>query len=101
MKGGRRGRGLPRKTHRRGEGVFPAGTPRLDDIEYLYKNSGAQGIIHAMLSFCTPYLLEQGSVKRFAAERDIPLVAVEADYSEGDVRQLKTRVEAFVEQLSS
>lgn len=54
-----------------------------------------------MLSFCTPYLLEQGSVKRFAAERDIPLVAVEADYSEGDVRQLKTRVEAFVEQLSS
>jgi benzoyl-CoA reductase/2-hydroxyglutaryl-CoA dehydratase subunit BcrC/BadD/HgdB len=80
---------------------FTPNEPRLDDIEYLYKNSGAQGIIHATLSFCTPYLLEQGSVKRFAAERDIPLVAVETDYSEGDVGQLKTRVEALIEQVST
>lgn len=75
--------------------------PRLDDIDYLFKNSHARGIIHATLSFCTPYLVEQELVKKFADEKDIPLVAIETDYSDGDVGQLKTRVEAFLEQVSS
>jgi benzoyl-CoA reductase/2-hydroxyglutaryl-CoA dehydratase subunit BcrC/BadD/HgdB len=78
---------------------FTPNQPRLDDIDYLYKNSHAQGIIHATLSFCTPYLVEQENVKRFAAERGEPMLAVETDYSDGDVGQLKTRVEAFLEQV--
>jgi benzoyl-CoA reductase/2-hydroxyglutaryl-CoA dehydratase subunit BcrC/BadD/HgdB len=78
---------------------FTPNEPRLDDIDYLYKNSHAQGIIHATLSFCTPYLVEQENVKRFAAERGEPMLAVETDYSDGDVGQLKTRVEAFLEQV--
>jgi benzoyl-CoA reductase/2-hydroxyglutaryl-CoA dehydratase subunit BcrC/BadD/HgdB len=78
---------------------FTPNEPRLDDIDYLYKNSRAQGIIHATLSFCTPYLVEQENVKRFAAERGVPMLALETDYSDGDVGQLKTRVEAFLEQV--
>jgi benzoyl-CoA reductase/2-hydroxyglutaryl-CoA dehydratase subunit BcrC/BadD/HgdB len=80
---------------------FTPNEPRLDDIEYLYNNSRAQGIIHATLSFCTPYLVEQENVKRFAGERGIPMLALETDYSDGDVGQLKTRVEALLEQVSS
>jgi benzoyl-CoA reductase/2-hydroxyglutaryl-CoA dehydratase subunit BcrC/BadD/HgdB len=80
---------------------FTPNEPRLDDIEYLYQKSRAQGIINATLSFCTPYLVEGENVKKFANRKGIPLVAIETDYSDGDVGQLKTRVEAFVEQLSS
>jgi benzoyl-CoA reductase/2-hydroxyglutaryl-CoA dehydratase subunit BcrC/BadD/HgdB len=80
---------------------FTPNEPRLDDIEYLYQKSRAQGIIHATLSFCTPYLVESENVKKFADRKGIPLVAIETDYSDGDVGQLKTRVEAFVEQLGS
>ncbi len=80
---------------------FTPNEPRLDDIDYLYKNSRARGIIHATLSFCTPYLVEQENVKRFAAERGIPMLALEAAYADGYVGRLKTRLEAFVEQVSS
>ena len=80
---------------------FTPNEGRLDDIESLYNNSHAQGIIHATLSFCTPYLVEQEKVKKFAAERGIPMLALETDYSDGDVGQLKTRVEALLEQVSS
>jgi benzoyl-CoA reductase/2-hydroxyglutaryl-CoA dehydratase subunit BcrC/BadD/HgdB len=80
---------------------FTPNEPRLDDISYLYKNSGAQGIIHATLSFCTPYLVEQGNVKKFADKNSIPLIPVETDYAEGDMGQLKTRIDAFIEQVSS
>jgi benzoyl-CoA reductase/2-hydroxyglutaryl-CoA dehydratase subunit BcrC/BadD/HgdB len=80
---------------------FTPNEPRLDDIDYLYRQSRAQGIIHATLSFCTPYLVEQGTVKKFADAEGLPLVGIETDYSDGDVGQLKTRVEAFLEQVSS
>lgn len=80
---------------------FTPNEARLDDIDYLYNNSHAQGIIHATLSFCTPYLVEQEKVKKFADGRGIPMLALETDYSDGDVGQLKTRVEALLEQVSS
>jgi benzoyl-CoA reductase/2-hydroxyglutaryl-CoA dehydratase subunit BcrC/BadD/HgdB len=80
---------------------FTPNEPRLDDVEYLYRNSRARGIIRATLSFRTPYLVEQGNVKKFAAEKNIPVVAVETDYSEGDVGQLKTHLQAFIEQITS
>jgi benzoyl-CoA reductase/2-hydroxyglutaryl-CoA dehydratase subunit BcrC/BadD/HgdB len=80
---------------------FTPNEARLDDIDYLYNNSRARGIIHATLSFCTPYLVEAEKVKKFADGRGIPTLALETDYSDGDVGQLKTRVEALLEQVSS
>jgi benzoyl-CoA reductase/2-hydroxyglutaryl-CoA dehydratase subunit BcrC/BadD/HgdB len=59
----------------------------------------ADGVIHYGLQFCQPYLMESIPVEKALEEKDIPCLRIETDYSMEDVGQLKTRVEAFVEQL--
>ncbi|MCF8038589.1 MAG: 2-hydroxyacyl-CoA dehydratase family protein [Desulfohalobiaceae bacterium] len=62
-------------------------------------DSKADGVIHYGLQFCQPYLMEAIPVEKALEEKNIPCLRVETDYSMEDVGQLKTRVEAFVEQL--
>lgn len=78
---------------------FTPNDGRLDDIKTLYDRSKAHGVVHATLSFCTPYLVEYNRVKKFADENKILVLPIESDYSMGDMGQLKTRIEAFVEQI--
>lgn len=80
---------------------FTPNEGRLDDIVYLYEKSKAQGIIHATLSFCTPYLVEFTKVRELGRKRGIPVLGIETDYGEGDVGQLKTRISAFIEQIKN
>ena len=51
------------------------------------------------LQFCQPYLMESIPVEKALEEKNIPTLRIETDYSMEDVGQLKTRIEAFVEQL--
>jgi benzoyl-CoA reductase/2-hydroxyglutaryl-CoA dehydratase subunit BcrC/BadD/HgdB len=78
---------------------FTPNTERLDDIVDLYKKSGAKGVIHYTLNFCTPYLVESTVVKKRLGKENIPMLMLENDYSMGDMEQIKTRVEAFAESL--
>jgi benzoyl-CoA reductase/2-hydroxyglutaryl-CoA dehydratase subunit BcrC/BadD/HgdB len=43
--------------------------------------------------------MESFKVERALRDADIPMLAIETDYSMEDVEQLKTRVEAFVEMI--
>lgn len=56
-------------------------------------------MINYSLSFCTPYLVEDKLVRDRLEREGIPLLSLESDYSMGDVEQLKTRIDAFVESL--
>ncbi len=78
---------------------FTPNTERLDDIVELARASGAGGVINYSLSFCTPYLVEDKLVRDRLEREGIPLLSLESDYSMGDVEQLKTRIDAFVESL--
>ena len=71
----------------------------MDDIVTLYKKSGAKGVINYTLNFCTPYLVESHKVKQRLDAEGIPLLNLESDYSMGDMEQLRTRIQAFVESL--
>ena len=73
-----------------------SGAARMWMTEAAYK---ADGVIHYGLQFCQPYLMEALPVEKALEEKNIPCLRIETDYSMEDVGQLKTRVEAFVEQL--
>lgn len=59
----------------------------------------ADGVIHFALQFCSPYQIEAPILERRVEAGGVPVLRIDTDYSTEDVEQLRTRVEAFVEQL--
>jgi len=79
--------------------IFTPNPQRLDHIQEMVAAYNAQGVIHYGLQFCQPYLMESIPVEKALEEKNIPCLRVETDYGMEDAGQLKTRVEAFIEQL--
>ncbi len=79
--------------------IFTPNPDRLEHIQEMAAEYKADGVIHYGLQFCQPYLMESIPVEKVLEDSGIPCLRIETDYSMEDVGQLKTRVEAFVEQL--
>jgi benzoyl-CoA reductase/2-hydroxyglutaryl-CoA dehydratase subunit BcrC/BadD/HgdB len=79
--------------------IFTPNPDRLHHIEDMAREYKADGVIHYGLQFCQPYITESMPVEKALEDADIPTLRIETDYSMEDVGQLKTRIEAFVEQL--
>lgn len=77
--------------------IFTPNTARVDHIVEMTKKYKADGVIHYGLQFCQPYIMESFSVEKELEKRDISVLRMETDYSQEDMGQLSTRVEAFVE----
>jgi benzoyl-CoA reductase/2-hydroxyglutaryl-CoA dehydratase subunit BcrC/BadD/HgdB len=80
---------------------FTPNTERMDHIVDMAKELQVNGVIHYGLSFCQPYTIEAHKVDQALQKVNIPMLALETDYSMEDIEQLKTRVEAFVEMVRS
>jgi len=79
--------------------IFTPNQDRLSHIREMVAAYNAAGVIHYGLQFCQPYLMEAIPVEKALEENNIPCLRIETDYSMEDIGQLKTRVEAFIEQL--
>jgi benzoyl-CoA reductase/2-hydroxyglutaryl-CoA dehydratase subunit BcrC/BadD/HgdB len=79
--------------------IFTPNPDRTGHIREMFKTYHADGVIHYGLQFCQPYIMESMPVEAALEKENIPTLRIETDYSMEDVGQLKTRVEAFVEQL--
>ena len=79
--------------------IFTPNPDRLDHIKEMAAEYKADGVIHYGLQFCQPYLMESIPVEKNLEDSGIPTLRIETDYSMEDVGQLKTRIEAFIEQL--
>ena len=79
--------------------IFTPNPDRLEHIRQMAAEYKADGVIHYGLQFCQPYLMEAVPVEKALEEENIPCLRIETDYGMEDLGQLKTRVEAFVEQL--
>ncbi len=80
--------------------IFTPNADRLDHITQMAQAYNADGVIHYGLQFCQPYLMESIPVEKALEEKEIPCLRIETDYGMEDAGQLKTRVEAFIEQLN-
>lgn len=65
----------------------------------MIKEYKVDGVVDMHLQTCTPFQSESHGIKTFVNSLGVPYVAVETDYSNNDVGQLNTRLEAFVEML--
>jgi benzoyl-CoA reductase/2-hydroxyglutaryl-CoA dehydratase subunit BcrC/BadD/HgdB len=79
--------------------IFTPNTERLNHIQEMVDTYRADGVIHYGLQFCQTYLMEAIPVEKALEEKNIPCLRIETDYGMEDAGQLKTRVEAFIEQL--
>jgi benzoyl-CoA reductase/2-hydroxyglutaryl-CoA dehydratase subunit BcrC/BadD/HgdB len=79
--------------------IFTPNPDRLNHIIEMVDTYKADGVVHYGLQFCQPYLMESIPVEKALEGKNIPTLRIDTDYSMEDVGQLKTRVEAFVEQL--
>ncbi len=80
--------------------IFTPNPDRCAHIVEMVKAYKADGVIHYGLQFCQPYIMESMPVEKQLEKLGIPCLRIETDYGMEDAGQLKTRVDAFVEQIS-
>ncbi len=78
---------------------FTPNNERLDDIVRLARQYEVDGVVHYSLQFCHIYANEAVRVEKVLEKEGIPLLRIETDYSDEDVGQLRTRVDAFLEMI--
>jgi len=79
--------------------IFTPNQSRLDHIKEMAKKYKADGVINYSLQFCQPYSHESMTFGKELESEGIPVLNLETDYSQEDVGQLKTRIEAFIERI--
>ncbi len=83
--------------------VCPRMTPpyrKHDLIKFMIKTFNVDAVIYTILKFCEPHASHWKPVKGIADEAGIPILWLERDYMDASGSgQVKTRVEAFMEQL--
>ncbi|MFH1227076.1 MAG: double-cubane-cluster-containing anaerobic reductase [Planctomycetota bacterium] len=86
--------------------LYPATCPcfaraddRIDRIIQLVTEFGCRGVVYHNLRLCQNYSMEQELVKSVLADKKIPMLSLQADYSQENLGALKTRVEAFIEMI--
>ena len=78
---------------------FTPNNERIKHIKELAEDLKADGVLQYSLQFCTPYLMENYKVEKELEELGIPLLNIETDYTQEDIGQLSTRIQAFIEML--
>jgi benzoyl-CoA reductase/2-hydroxyglutaryl-CoA dehydratase subunit BcrC/BadD/HgdB len=81
--------------------VFAPNPTRAEHALQIAREAKADGVIHYALQFCSPYQIEAPLLERHVENSGLPVLRIDTDYSQEDVGQLRTRVEAFVEQIRS
>ncbi len=78
---------------------FTPNDERIEDILTLARGWGVDGVVHYNLQFCHTFANEAVKVEKTLERENIPLLRIETDYSDEDMGQLKTRVDAFLEMI--
>lgn len=79
--------------------IFTPNQKRYDHIKEMVEKYKVDGVLHYSLQFCQPYQGEAIPFGKRLENDGIPVLNLETDYSQEDVGQLKTRIEAFIERV--
>ena len=79
--------------------IFTPNQSRYEHIKEMAEKYQADGVLHYSLQFCQPYSHESIPFGKELENDGIPVLNLETDYSQEDVGQLKTRIEAFIERI--
>jgi len=79
---------------------FSPNNERMESIERLIGSYNVDGVVQYILQYCHGYNVEAIRVAGLLKKTNTPNLKIETDYSEEDIGQLRTRIDAFLEQLS-
>ncbi|MFW3145602.1 MAG: double-cubane-cluster-containing anaerobic reductase [Thermoplasmatota archaeon] len=80
---------------------FSPNEDRLRRLKTSIKAYGIEGVVFHTLRGCHLNNLEATKIELELREMGIPMVKLESEYDEGDIEQVRTRVEAFVEMIKA
>jgi bzd-type benzoyl-CoA reductase N subunit len=72
---------------------------RFDHVIRMIDEFRVDGVIFYTLKFCDPFLFDVPLLKGRLAEKGIPTLLLEGDYTPGTLGRVRTRIEAFIEML--
>ena len=72
---------------------------RFDHVLRMIDTFRVDGVIFYTMKFCDPFLFDVPVLKERLAEKGIPTLSLEGDYTPGTLGRVKTRIEAFIEML--
>ncbi len=78
---------------------FTPNTARLIRLQGFIRDFNVQGVFYHILQACHIYGVETRRVEAVLKSGGIPMLTIETDYSQEDVEQIRTRVEAFLEMI--
>jgi benzoyl-CoA reductase/2-hydroxyglutaryl-CoA dehydratase subunit BcrC/BadD/HgdB len=80
---------------------FSPNDERIRRMKEAIKAFGVEGVVFHTLRGCHLNNLEATKIELALREIGIPMVKLESEYDEGDIEQVRTRVEAFVEMIKA
>lgn len=80
---------------------FSPNTGREDNMLRRIGESRAEGVVYHVLRGCHLNSLDATKAERVLRANRIPMLKVESEYDEGDVEQVRTRIEAFIEMIKA
>jgi len=72
---------------------------RLEHVIDLIKEYQVDGVVYNLLKFCETFQYDYPIFKNELENMGIPILRLESDYTDTDVGQLRTRIEAFTEMI--
>ncbi|MFQ5885453.1 MAG: 2-hydroxyacyl-CoA dehydratase, partial [Thermoplasmata archaeon] len=60
-----------------------------------------EGVIFHVLKGCHLNSMDAAKTSVFLRKHDIPMLKIESEYDEGDMEQLRVRIEAFLEMIQT
>ncbi|MEM2870430.1 MAG: double-cubane-cluster-containing anaerobic reductase [Thermoplasmata archaeon] len=80
---------------------FTPNRSRVERLLQFAQQFRASGVVYHVLMGCYIYSIEARHIERALMEKGTPMLTIETDYSTEDVEQIRTRVEAFLEMITS
>ncbi|WP_297487557.1 double-cubane-cluster-containing anaerobic reductase [uncultured Cetobacterium sp.] len=79
--------------------IMSPNSQRKELLERMVKEYEVDGVIEVVLQSCHTYAIETHDIRRHCTSLNVPFISLETDYSQSDLGQVKTRIEAFVEMI--
>jgi benzoyl-CoA reductase/2-hydroxyglutaryl-CoA dehydratase subunit BcrC/BadD/HgdB len=80
---------------------FTPNTARLIRLQGFVEDFNVEGVFYHILQACHIYGVEARRIENALKADGIPMLTIETDYSQEDVEQIRTRIEAFLEMISA
>jgi benzoyl-CoA reductase/2-hydroxyglutaryl-CoA dehydratase subunit BcrC/BadD/HgdB len=81
--------------------IFTHSDDRMDKLLELIEQYNANGVVYHLLRLCQVFDFEYAKVSKVLEKKKIPVLRIETEYSEEDVGQIRTRIEAFIEMMGA